>query len=102
MYVDMLSFPMGPGPSTAEYGPPNYRVRIVTIDLVLKAMIDPEREYDASEVAESLNLREVDVMKHLRSLWKGGILTRRKDPNRDRLVYRTKQAQLCGLYEAQA
>jgi predicted transcriptional regulator len=66
----------------------------MTIDLVLKYLKDPGREYDAEEVAEDLNLRETDVMNHLRSLWRGGILTRRKCTNRGRLVYRTKQAQL--------
>jgi predicted ArsR family transcriptional regulator len=66
----------------------------MTIDLVLKFLKDPEREYDASEVAECLRLHEDAVRSHLRSLWKGGILERRKDNNRGRLVYRTKQAQL--------
>lgn len=66
----------------------------MTIDLVLKYLKDPEREYDATEVAEALDLRETDVMRHLRSLWRGDILHRRKDVDRGRLVYRTKQAQL--------
>jgi predicted transcriptional regulator len=69
----------------------------MTIDLVLKALQDPEREYDAAEVAECLGLREKDVISHLRSLWRGDILTRRKDVSRGRLVYRTKQAQLEGV-----
>lgn len=69
----------------------------MTIDLVLKFLTDPEREYDAAEVAEGLGLREKDVMKHLKSLWAGGILTRRKVPDRGRLCYRTKQAQLEGV-----
>jgi predicted ArsR family transcriptional regulator len=66
----------------------------MTIDLVLKYLKDPEREYDASEVAEGLGLQENSVRSHLRSLWRGDILTRRKDVDRGRLVYRTKQAQL--------
>jgi predicted ArsR family transcriptional regulator len=66
----------------------------MTIDLVLKFLKDPGREYDASEVAEELRLHEDAVRSHLRSLWKGGILERRKDSARGRLVYRTKQAQL--------
>jgi predicted ArsR family transcriptional regulator len=66
----------------------------MTIDLVLKALQDPDREYDASEVAEALSLNENAVRSHLRSLWRGDILTRRKDCERGRLVYRTKQAQL--------
>lgn len=69
----------------------------MTIDLVLKFLKDPEREYDAAEVAEALRLREKDVMSHLRSLWRGGILERRKESERGRLVYRTKQAQLEGV-----
>jgi DNA-binding MarR family transcriptional regulator len=72
---------------------PNYG-SYMNIDLVLKYLKDPEREYDAAEVAEGLGLREKDVISHLRSLWRGEILERRKDAERGRLVYRTKQGQL--------
>lgn len=51
----------------------------MTIDLVLKYLKNPNREYDAAEVAWDLKIPERDAQKALRSLWKGGILTRRKD-----------------------
>lgn len=66
----------------------------MTIDLVLKFLKDPEREYDATEVSEALGISENDALRHLRSLWRGDILIRRKCVDRGRLVYRTKQAQL--------
>lgn len=69
----------------------------MSIDLVLKFLTDPEREYDAAEVAEGLGISEKDALRHLRSLWRGDILIRRKDAERGRLVYRTKQAQLEGV-----
>jgi predicted transcriptional regulator len=69
----------------------------MTIDLVLKYLKDPSREYDASEVAEGLGISESEAHKALRSLWRGDILHRRKDVNRGRKVYRTKQAQLEGV-----
>ncbi len=69
----------------------------MTIDLVLKYLKNPNREYDAAEVAWDLKIPEKEAQKALRSLWKGGILTRRKDTNRGRLAYRTKQAQLEGV-----
>lgn len=75
----------------------NYLIRCMTIDLVLTFLKDPEREYDAAEVAEGTGLAEKAILSHLRLLWRGGILERRKDNNRGRLVYRTKQAQLEGV-----
>lgn len=69
----------------------------MTIDLVLKYLQDPCREYDATEVAEGLGADENACRSALRSLWKGGILERRKDCERGRLVYKTKQAQLEGV-----
>jgi predicted DNA-binding transcriptional regulator len=69
----------------------------MTIDLVLKYLKNPKREYDAAEVAWDLDIPEREAQKALHSLWKGGILTSRKCTNRGRLVYQTKQAQLEGV-----
>jgi predicted transcriptional regulator len=69
----------------------------MNIDQVL-LFLKPGEEYDAAEVAEGVGIPEKEAHKALRSLWRGDILSRRKDNDRGRLVYSTKQAQLEGLH----
>jgi hypothetical protein len=85
-----------------------YRVYVVfmlanpqmSTDQVFLALQDPDREYDATEVAEITGYPEKYCLKALRSLWKGDLLTRRKAVDRSRLVYRTKQRQLWSMMNA--